>query len=499
MTTLFYAGAEIPGWRKLLYENGVRHMALSFVGLSRRTNYPERWKLVEKFPEDVHIFVESGGHSINKNPDKYDVPALMDSYLKFVEANVDRVHTVTELDARVFEPEMRQQLRDRLHELSGNKFLPIWHEDDGVEVLVELATVYGRVGVPQVVASNRDLTPLLMSLARQGVRLHGVAMTQMDAIMEIPWDSVLSTSWLSPAQYGDTIVWTGNELKRYPRRYKEQARRRHRAQFLDAGFDPDLIESDDVTECLRLSIWSWQRFMEFANERRSEVVTTSENWHGAENAELPPNRLDIEPVESGNSGKRLGGSRKPSNRRDGRRLLPGVRIAEKRVRELTDSGEVTKTIRLLDIDDQPIRSCDGCFLADKCPQYQPDTECAFELPVEARTRDQLARIQEILIEIQTQRILLARFAEECNGGYLDANLSREIDRLQRMLKIKEDMDREGFTLTVRAQATQHSQMGLIGRIFGKEASQAARALEAPVKMEDVAAQLGIVDAELVDQ
>nr|PZN17694.1 MAG: hypothetical protein DIU80_24075 [Chloroflexota bacterium] len=103
-----------------------------------------------------------------------------------------------------------------------------------------------------------------------------------------------------------------------------------------------------------------------------------------------------------------------------------------------------------------------------------------------------------MVEIQTQRVLFARFSEEVEGGYPDPNVGQEIDRLQRMLKTKADMESEGFSLTVKAQSRAQGQAGLISRIFGDNAGQAARAIE-PARAEDVAAQMGIVDAELVGE
>lgn len=177
--------------------------------------------------------------------------------------------------------------------------------------------------------------------------------------------------------------------------------------------------------------------------------------------------------------------------------MPGVALVDKTVRELDENGvRVERKIGLLATVGESNRTCDNCFLANKCPQYEPETECAYNLPVEARTTDQLARLQEVLIEIQTQRVMFARFSEEIEGGYPDPNVGSEIDRLQKMLKTKNEMDSEGFTLSVKAHSRNTGESGLIGRLFGDGASQQARAIE-PTRAEDIAFELGIVDAELV--
>lgn len=263
------AGAEIPGWRTLLHERGVRHMAMSYVGLARRTKFARPWLVAEKFPAETSVFLDSGAHTANKSQDQDvdELVSLTDRYMTFVEANVSTVDVVTEFDALALPAEIRAKNRDRLHELLGDRFLPVWHIEDGAAELGRLADVYGRVGVMQTVLDGRDLTRELRNLARGGVRLHGVAMTQIDAMREIQWDSVSSTSWLSPSMYGDTIVWTGRELKRYPRTYKAQARKRHRTLFRNVGLDAEAIDNDDPTEILKLSIWSWTEYVDSLNQQ----------------------------------------------------------------------------------------------------------------------------------------------------------------------------------------------------------------------------------------
>ncbi|MEU4534334.1 hypothetical protein AB0G15_05625 [Streptosporangium sp. NPDC023825] len=269
------AGAEIPGWRTLLYERGVRHMAMSYVGLGRRVKNTDTWSIGAKFPADVKVLLDSGGHTINKQNVDTDLgllPVTLERYERFAIENLDRVSLAVELDAKALTSALRRAHRSRLHEVFQDRFLPIWDSDTGLNELQRLADTYGRVGVSQTVLGGRDITPVLRSLARAGTRLHGVAMTQIEAMRTIPWDSVASTSWLSPSQYGDTIIWTSQgELKRYPRRYADQARKRYRTYLTQHGFDAAAIEAGNSTELLRLSIWSWNAYVTHLNEQTTMV------------------------------------------------------------------------------------------------------------------------------------------------------------------------------------------------------------------------------------
>ena len=62
--TLYLAGAEIPGWRKLLAEAG-SPMAVSFKGIERRRAKTKPYLLAEKFEGDYPLLLDSGAHSFN--------------------------------------------------------------------------------------------------------------------------------------------------------------------------------------------------------------------------------------------------------------------------------------------------------------------------------------------------------------------------------------------------------------------------------------------------
>jgi hypothetical protein len=179
--------------------------------------------------------------------------------------------------------------------------------------------------------------------------------------------------------------------------------------------------------------------------------------------------------------------------------MPGVGIEDKTVYETNEDGErVAKTLPLIDSSGESQRVCRTCFLAEKCPQYDSEYACAFNLPVEARTAEQRDRLDAVLIEIQTQRTLFGKFAEDMEGGYPDPNVSKEIDRLHNMLAKRAERDADGFSITLKAQSRSRAEGGLIGQLFGGKASEAARAIE-PVRAEDAAVELGIVEAEIVSE
>lgn len=275
MTDLYFSGAEVPGWRTLLTAQGVRHQALSFVGLSRRVKFARPWLIAQKFGPEIKVFLDSGGHTFNRNGSTVnddDGPGsgpsrLIERYERFLIEQPDVIAVATEFDALTLPHPVRAAHRARLSELLHDRFLPVWHPEDNLTELHRLADTYGRVAVTQTSLGGRDLVPVLRGLARQGVRLHGAGLTKPDLMRAVAWDSVASTSWISPSQYGDTIVWAGGELKRYPRKYKDEARKRHRTLFTSIGLDAEAIANDDRIELLKLSIWSWTEYMDDLNKQ----------------------------------------------------------------------------------------------------------------------------------------------------------------------------------------------------------------------------------------
>jgi hypothetical protein len=88
-----------------------------------------------------------------------------------------------------------------------------------------------------------------------------------------------------------------------------------------------------------------------------------------------------------------------------------------------------------------------------------------------------------VVEMQTQRVAFARFAEQIDGQGVDAALSGEIDRLfaimGKMKDILDDSDVFRFQMEAKAKG------GVLSRLFGEGVGAAARALPIPVSSDEV--------------
>lgn len=496
---LFYQGGELPTYRNLMKEMKVPGTSMNYMALRKRTKFKTPWLISNYFPDTHRIFVDSGCSVLN-NPNKEnsytdeDIRGFSAHYYSWVDSNIESMEYYTEFDALQLGKNYIETSRESRKDICFDKFVPIWHSENGLQDLADLAERFGRVGILQTNLGGRDLVPLLNRMANSGIELHGLAMTVPDVMQAVRWTSVSSTSWISPQKFGDTIIWSHNQLKRYPKSMKDQARKKERSAFLNAGFSVEKIMADDPKELLRMSLWSWEQLINSINRKQGTGVTTSMNF----------GEDDFTEFEDGDVG---GVVEKVPNR------VPTARpreASEKRTIPFLDfeidvekqRNKVTGEIEDIEVPKIRIRSesmriCDTCFLASKCPMFEPNTTCAYDIPIVIRTKEQMQAAVDSIVEMQLQRVLFMKMAEDAEGGYADPNLSLEIDRFNKLAKTKHEMEQQGFSLTVTAK--QSGEMNMVERIFGDMGNtKPLTELEAPRQVPDVFAELGFIDAEVID-
>jgi len=259
---------------------------------------------------------------------------------------------------------------------------------------------------------------------------------------------------------GETIVWDGTKLNRYPKRMKEQARTRYRNVYLKAGLDVDRILEDDPQEVCRLAIWSYQQF----ENRMNKVNNDSDDDLLYDNSDelVLGNNAESTPRVSDNRGTPM---RKLLPREDAE--MGNLPVFGYEIKTEVDEDGTIKDVQTLHSQATSLRSCDTCFVASNCPAFKPQSVCAFKLPIEVKTKDQLKALINSVIEMQGQRVAFMRFAEEMSGGYADPNVSQEIDRLFKLIKTTKELDdsREFIRMTVERQGS----AGVLSSIFGDKA------------------------------
>jgi hypothetical protein len=477
---IVFSGAEKGSYRSVLLSNGVRRAALNLTQFS----IPKRKELnlAEMFP-DVELSLWTSEN--DEDVDRYD---------EFVRHNLDHLTTVIGMPGYD-------------GSWMGSKYVPLWSDASDLERLAHLCSKTGGVAIPDKALTPKTLPRIRQLQQRWGTRLIGIT-SKPDLIEAVEWDSVIVSSWTSVVRYGETQVWDGHGLRRYPAQQKESARRKHRADIVRLGCDIDSIADDDVSEVSKLAIRSWLEW---------EMSTFGESQFRAYDQPVDDDEMELETSQSGDIvatpptmvGKRNSDisefsiATAPPERRQvhEKSLLPvmGVeRIVPQGSFRAGNQGEQIE----LDLDETPVvryqssglRQCDSCYLAPRCPAFKPHAECAYELPIELRTKDQLNALLTAMLEMQASRVMFARFAEELEGQGMDPALSSEMDRLFNLVdKFKNISDTRDL---VRFEMEARSGAGVLSRLFGASVGEHARAVSAPLDARQI--DQAIIDADVLD-
>ena len=364
----------------------------------------------------------------------------------------------------------------------GEKYVPIWNDPDDLERLQWLCQKYGRVAVSDRAITGKTINRIGQIATRWSTQLIGLT-SKPDVIEKINWESVIVVSWSSALRYGETQVWDGHALHRYPAQQKESARKRHRNDIQRLGVDYNAVLEDEVNAVAHLAIQSWRAWetknfggYDLMNVDDEEEFTLTDDNQIIMISGDTPNPQSVAPRGT-NIVPQV-----PNKRHEGKRTLLPVMgidtITSMGSQTLDNQGESIEVdpeqVSILKYNADPLRQCNHCYLASRCPQFEENSECAFSLPIEIRTKDQLNSAMRALVEMQVGRVMFARFAEELEGQGIDTTLSVEMDRVFTMIeKLKSISDtRDTVSFTMEAKGTS----GVLSRLFGAKAGEQARQL-----------------------
>jgi hypothetical protein len=492
MTKLIFSGVEVGSNRTLLEGQKVESMGLNFWGLRKRgLPKTKTWLISEHFDSETKVYIESGASQADKaGLSKEELLDLAVEYQEFLVNNADRAEGFLEFDSQILGlPWISQQ---RPFFANDPKLWVIWHEEYGLPYLRTLSENYENVAIPNdEIEALTNLAAVTRSYSVQfGTKYHAIGCAKPDNLRQIPFVTASTLSWLSPMRRGETIVWNGTSLARYPKKMKDQARPRYKAVVEKAGLNYLDFIQDSTLEATRVAIWSYLQ-LETAMDKKTpdlHIIEGGKNSQVSDNSDTPllSGLMDLMGGASDNSGVE---GRKVERsgvvERDASEIqnLPVFGYKMKTVVETDEEGkDILRDVPIINNQFSSLRQCNTCFVASNCPAFKPDNSCAFNLPVEVKTKDQLKALLNAIIEMQGQRVAFMRFAEEMNGGYADPNVSQEIDRLFKLVgNLKELEENREF---VRITAERQSSGGVLSAIFGDRA-QALRELPESLKEESV--------------
>lgn len=485
---IIFGGVEIPSNRTLLEKAGVKNVMLNYWGLRKRgLPKTKAYLIAEHFLPDMKVWVDSGATQADKaHLSHRELEEYLADYQEFVAYNYERIEGWVEFDSQVWG--LPNIVKERAAFENDPKMWVVWHDTYNTMLLKDWASSYSNVAIPNsAIESNVSLAAITRNLKNStDVKFHALATAKPDNLRQIPFSSASTLSWLSPMRRGETIIWDGSKLVRYPKRMKDQARPRYKAIIQRAGLDFEKFMADDTLEATKVAVWSYQQLEATMKDKDKPEFNVIQGGKVTDNSDdtLYTGLMEMLGGSSNNSDLEMR-KKEPAEvvQRDPSEIvaMPVFGYQMKTIVEADEDGvDVLKQVPVVQSQSTSIRQCNTCFIAANCPAFKENNTCAFSLPVEVKTREQLKALLNAIIEIQGQRVAFMRFAEEANGGYADPNVSQEIDRLFKLVKsVKELEENKEF---IRITAERQSSGGILSSIFGDRA-QALKEMQQPLSEE----------------
>jgi hypothetical protein len=478
---IVFGGAEIGSNRTLLESMNADLVSMSFYGLKKRYLPKNKlWLVSEHFPETMKVILDSGIHQAEKDGlSKEELTSLAAEYQDFVANNLERITAFIEVDSKILGLDWVTQ--ERASYEHDPKLWVVWHDSYGIQTLREWAKTFRNIAIPyETIEASTTLSGVTRGLiAQTGIAFHALGTAKPDNLRQIPFSTSTTLSWLSPMRNGETIIWDGMKIVRYPKKMMKQARPRYSAVIKKTGLDFEKFLENDGVESSKVAVWSYKQLELSMDKKRPDlhIIDGGNDPLVSDNNDTPLLSTFAESWgdASDNSGIEM---RKESAVEEPKKLvqrdpeevqnLPVFGYKMKTIVDQDDEGnDILMDVPMVQSTGASLRQCDTCFVAANCPAFKPQNTCAFNLPVEVKTKDQLKSLLNTVIEMQGARVAFSRFAEELNGGYPDPNTSQEIDRLFKLVKgMKELEENREF---IRITAERQSSGGVLSAIFGDRA------------------------------
>jgi hypothetical protein len=216
---IIFSGAEVGSNRNLLFGSKVELMGLNFWTLRKRgLPTTKRWLISEHFDADTQVFIESGAAQADKaGLSKEELTSLAADYQEFLVDNSERASGFMEFDSMVLGKDWVEAQRPFYEH--DPKFWVVWHEEYGLPYLRTLSENYENVAIPNdEIEALTNLAAVTRTYSVQfGTKYHAIGCAKPDNLRQIPFVTASTLSWLSPMRRGETIVWNGKSLARYPK------------------------------------------------------------------------------------------------------------------------------------------------------------------------------------------------------------------------------------------------------------------------------------------
>ena len=341
-----------------------------------------------------------------------DFKAFGKDYVEFCERNADQC-LIYDMDAAMCPLPIRREVRSQLSLLPNVVMFPIDEETP-----LDLTKQFERIGIN----ARLSKTIPVNELRRLPATLYGSNVGDPKILRQGKFEATTTFYWLSGRRFGELWVFARNKLSHYSADQLAKAVRVHKLDIEALGVDPAACLANDPAALTAIATRSLQAMAESLSKRpRDRESPKAAAASGSTSATAL-----VSTSATGPAAPVLPNGALPVNERP-RALLPVISV--------NNQGDVPKAESV----NTSLMQCDTCHLSSVCPEYKPESSCAYEIPVEIKTDGQWEAASQAIIEIQFKRVMFGYFAEQVDGGALTPRLGQEMDRYMKLLGNMKDL------------------------------------------------------------
>jgi len=110
-----------------------------------------------------------------------------------------------------------------------------------------------------------------------------------------------------------------------------------------------------------------------------------------------------------------------------------------------------------------MRSCDNCYLADRCPEYNKDGTCSFSYPIVLETPENMVDMLKTILSLAGKRLISTMAEETVSGAPANKELNDYLKKYFEMVKIFKEVVTRQNSVSITGNG---DGVDLIGKIFG---------------------------------
>jgi len=430
---IYFASAE--SHLNTLASNGVKRMLFSYFMLEQRQVRNIRNFFGNKWSDDLDIFLDSGAFSAYTQ----GTPVDLHKYMNFLSFNKDYLSVYALLDVIGDSAKTMENLR--VMEEAGLKPLAVYQlASESWDDLEELCKTHDYVALGGIVAGKKfkDKDVLRKHLDRAfdvatkyKTKFHAFGVTSLDILVNFPFYSADSTTWLSGEISGTVLLFINDKIKSF--HYKEKELYRYHEYIEECGLKyEDVVNPKGLQARDTLNIKTMLKVEQFINERQKPYWDDSRETN-SEKLKNPGDRLP------------------PETKGKIQEILKNPEVEAKRLARLRESLTNFRTGKYAE--NLPYY-CNNCYVKDKCPFYQepksPDDKVLCALREEFkrwfspddfdyREENAVNKVRNRIIDILLQRAAFNLWAELLDGGIQDRSLTNLLTAVLDRLEIKQPL------------------------------------------------------------